>query len=55
MLSYRRKNLRASLNFKNLTDTEYFTRGYGSSSVLPADSFAVYARIELRLGGSASP
>jgi iron complex outermembrane receptor protein len=55
VLSYRRKNLRASLNFKNLTDAEYFTRGYGSSSVLPADSFAVYARIELRLGGSASP
>lgn len=55
MVSYRRKNLRASVNFKNLTDTEYFTRGYGSSSVLPADAFAVYARIELRLGKTASP
>jgi TonB-dependent siderophore receptor len=55
MISYRRKNLRASVNFKNLTDTDYFTRGYGSSSVLPADPFAVYARIELRLGKAANP
>jgi len=55
MVSYRRKGLRASLNFKNLTDTEYFTRGFGSSSVLPADPFAVYARLELRLGSHGSP
>jgi outer membrane receptor protein involved in Fe transport len=55
MISYRRKAVRASLNFKNVTDTEYFTRGFGSSSVLPANPFAVYARIELRLGAHATP
>jgi iron complex outermembrane receptor protein len=55
MLSYRRNNLRASVNFKNLTDTRYFTRGYAASSVLPADPFAVYARLELSLGRSARP
>jgi catecholate siderophore receptor len=55
MLSYRRKHLRVSVNFKNLTDTEYFTRGYGTSSVLPADPFAVYARVELRLGKTQGP
>jgi TonB-dependent siderophore receptor len=55
MLSYRRKNVRLSVNFKNLTDTEYFTRGFGSASVLPADKFAVYARVELRLGKTQSP
>ena len=55
MLSYRRKGIRVSFNLKNLTDTEYFTRGYGSASVLPADPFALYARIELRLGKTTSP
>jgi iron complex outermembrane receptor protein len=55
MVSYRRKGVRASLNFKNLTDSHYFTRGFGSSSVLPADPFAVYARIEVRLGSHGGP
>ncbi len=40
---------RFSLNFKNLTDREYETRGFGSTSVLPADPFAVYAGVDFRL------
>jgi iron complex outermembrane receptor protein len=49
-LSYRFKNWKWSLNFKNLTNQHYETRGFGNSAVIPADPFAVYARIELNLG-----
>jgi TonB-dependent siderophore receptor len=41
---------RLSLNFENLTDQEYFTRGFGNTSVIPAPGFAVHAGIEVRLG-----
>lgn len=34
--------------FKNITDTEYNTRGFGSSSVIPADPFALSVGIEFR-------
>ncbi len=40
---------RVNLNFKNLTDREYFTRGFGSTSVIPANPFAVYGGLELAL------
>ncbi len=40
---------RFSLNFKNLTDREYETRGFGSTSAIPADPFAVYAGVDFRL------
>jgi TonB-dependent siderophore receptor len=41
---------RFKLNLKNLTDEEYETRGIASAaSVIPADPFAVYAGVELRL------
>jgi iron complex outermembrane recepter protein len=40
---------RFSVNFKNLTDTKYETRGFGSSSVIPADPFSVYGSIDFRL------
>jgi len=41
---------RFKLNLKNLTDEDYETRGIaGSTSVIPADPFAVYAGIEFRM------
>jgi iron complex outermembrane receptor protein len=49
-LSYRFKDWKWSLNFKNLTNQKYETRGFGNSAVIPADPFAIYARIELNLG-----
>jgi TonB-dependent siderophore receptor len=49
-VSYRVKNWKWSLNFKNLTNREYETRGFGNSAVIPADPFTVYARVELSLG-----
>ncbi len=42
---YRRDNWRANLHFKNLTDEEYFLRGFGSDSVIPAAPFATYLTI----------
>jgi catecholate siderophore receptor len=50
MAAYRRGRFKGSLHFKNITDTEYETRGFGSSSVIPANPFGVYARIEVGLG-----
>ena len=50
MAAYRRGRFKGSLHFKNITDTEYETRGFGASSVIPANPFAVYARIEIGLG-----
>ncbi|HSE40426.1 MAG TPA: TonB-dependent receptor, partial [Acidobacteriota bacterium] len=40
---------RFSLNFKNLTDKDYEIRGFGSSSVIPADPFAIYGGVEFKL------
>ena len=37
-----------SLNLKNLTGREYETRGFGSTSVLPAAGFAAYGGIQRR-------
>lgn len=34
-----------NLNFKNVTDEEYLTRGFGGTSVIPAAGFATYAGI----------
>jgi TonB-dependent siderophore receptor len=50
MAAYRRGRFKGSLHFKNITDTDYETRGFGSASVIPANPFAVYARIEIGLG-----
>lgn len=50
MAAYRRGRFKGSLHFKNVTDTEYETRGFGSASVIPANPFAVYARIEIGVG-----
>ena len=46
VVSYRMENWRLSFNFKNLTDKNYETRGFGSSSVIPADAFGVFGTIQ---------
>ena len=45
---YSLKRWDLALNFKNLADTEYEVRGFGSVSVIPADPFSVYATAEYR-------
>jgi iron complex outermembrane receptor protein len=45
---YSLKSWDLSLNFKNLADTEYEVRGFGSQSVIPADPFSVFATAEYR-------
>lgn len=49
-LSYARKNVKLRLNLKNISDHEYYTRGFANSAVIPANPFAVYAAIQLSLG-----
>ncbi len=49
-LSYRVGRLRAAVNLRNLTGTEYETRGFGSVSAIPARPFEVLGRIELGFG-----
>jgi TonB-dependent siderophore receptor len=39
---YRVGDGRIRVNLKNITDREYFVRGFGSSSVIPAPPFTVY-------------
>lgn len=43
------KAWRFSVNFKNLTDTDYETRGFGPFAVIPANPFAVYCGVDFRL------
>lgn len=50
-LSYSVSSATLRLNFKNLTDRDYFTRGFGSASVIPGEPFAVYGSVELGFGG----
>lgn len=38
------------LHFENLTDEEYFTRGFGSTSVIPAAGLAVRGNLAYRIG-----
>jgi TonB-dependent siderophore receptor len=40
---------RFSVNFKNITDKKYESRGFGNSSVIPADPFAIYGGIQFKL------
>jgi len=49
MVYYSIGNWRWSINLKNLTDTEYETRGFGSASVIPGNPFAVYGAVEFKL------
>ena len=46
---YELKSMRLSLNFKNVLDEEYEMRGFGSTSVLPAQPFAVFAGLQYRM------
>ena len=46
-LTYRLEDWRLSLNARNLTGTKYETRGFGSTSVLPADPFALFIGVDL--------
>jgi len=39
---------RLALNVENLTDEKYETRGFGSTSVIPADPLAAYLSVEYR-------
>jgi TonB-dependent siderophore receptor len=48
-LFYEWSDWRVNLNLKNLTDEEYFTRGFGSNSVIPAEGFALYGGVEYRV------
>jgi TonB-dependent siderophore receptor len=50
MLSYKVGRATLRLNLKNLTDTEYYTRGFSNTSVLPGAPFAAYGSIQLALG-----
>jgi iron complex outermembrane receptor protein len=45
-LAYLLEDWRLSFNAKNLTGTEYETRGFGSTSVLPADPFALFIGLD---------
>jgi iron complex outermembrane receptor protein len=49
-LSYRRGRARLRLNFKNLGDRDYYTRGFSNTAVIPANPFAVYGAVQLSLG-----
>ena len=49
-VSYRVGRLRAAVNLRNLTGTEYETRGFGAISAIPARPFEVLGRIELGFG-----
>jgi len=48
---YKRDRTRFAVNFKNLTGTEYATRGFGGVSAIPGRPFEVLARVDIRLGG----
>ena len=48
MASYDFKAWRFRLNVKNLTDEEYEQGTFASTSVVPADPFAVYGSVEYR-------
>ena len=49
-LSYKIKRATLRLNLKNLSDQEYTTRGFGTSSVIPANPFAIYGQVQVGVG-----
>lgn len=49
MLYYKMGRMRWSLNGRNLSDTSYYMRGFGNSSVIPAPTRAVYGSLEFQL------
>ncbi|MFC2084099.1 TonB-dependent receptor [Bacteroidota bacterium] len=46
---YKWKQFKFSLNIKNLTNEEYEMRGFGGTSVIPADPRAIYGKVGLYL------
>jgi iron complex outermembrane receptor protein len=48
-VAYEIESWRISLNVKNLTDTKYFTRGFSSTSVIPANPFSIYLGVDFKL------
>ena len=46
---YRIGNTRLRLNLKNLTDREYFLRGFGGTSVIPAPPLSLYVGVDVQL------
>ncbi len=49
-VSYRVGRLRFAVNLKNLTGTEYETRGFGGVSAIPGRPFEVLGRVDLGFG-----
>jgi TonB-dependent siderophore receptor len=47
---YTRDRARFAVHFRNITGTEYATRGFGSDSAIPGRPFEVMARVELGFG-----
>ena len=43
-------NARFAVNLKNITGTEYATRGFGGVSAIPARPFEILGRIDVRVG-----
>lgn len=50
MAAYRFGRARLVVNLHNIADKEYFTRGFGNTSIIPGAPFAAYARVEVGLG-----
>ncbi len=48
-VSYRISNVRFTANFKNITNTETETRGFGASSIIPANPFTVLGGFDINL------
>jgi TonB-dependent siderophore receptor len=49
-LFYELKAWSLALHFDNLTDEKYFTRGFGSTSVIPAPGLTVHGSVSVRFG-----
>ena len=49
MVYYRVAGLRLRLNLKNLTDQEYFLRGFGATSVIPAPPFSAFLSVDFQM------
>ena len=48
-ISYTYKQMKFRINGKNLTDQKYETRGFGSTSIIPANPFGMYCAFEINL------
>lgn len=49
MIFYQRQGWQWSVNFKNITNRDYETRGFGNSSVIPANPFTMYSTVQITL------